>query len=194
MVLSAYSEALRVRLGGGFSKIVVDSGEFFSKKLGIPTEVLFHAVVMAIEEPEVSELAYPDAVEAVELVKSEGYTVAALGNVMFWPGMVTRYFLHKNGLLKYFDLTVFSDEVSLQKPSKEIFEYVAKKLGASIEEIVHVGDSLENDLAGALASGAKAVLINRNSPIGVVKLGKSAFLVNSLRQLLEALRGLRESD
>ncbi|MCX8184166.1 MAG: HAD family hydrolase [Sulfolobales archaeon] len=191
-ILSTYNEALRVRLGGGFSKIIIDSGEFFSRRLKTTTETLFKAVTMTLEEPEISELAYPDAVEAVESVKSEGYTTATLGNVMFWPGMVTRYFLYKNGLLKYFDLTVFSDEVGLQKPSREIFEYIAEKFGVSTREIVHVGDSLENDLAGALISGSKAILVNRNSPTEILELGKSALLVNSLRHLLSALRELRE--
>ncbi|MCS7099792.1 MAG: HAD family hydrolase [Sulfolobales archaeon] len=192
-ILSTYSEALRVRLGGGFSRIIVDSGEFFSSKLGVSTETLFKAVATVLEDPEISKLAYPDAAEAVELVKSEGYTTATLGNVMFWPGAVTRYILHKNGLLKYFDLTVFSDEVGLQKPSREIFEYVAGKLKLPVEEIVHVGDSLENDLAGALMSGAKAVLVNRSLSIGIVKLGKSAYLVNSLKHLPEVLRELKKS-
>ncbi len=187
LLLKAYDEALRVRLGGGFSRIIVDSAEFFSGRLGVPTETLFRALVEAVDEPEISELAYPDSAEAVSAVKAAGYAVAALGNVMFWPGMVTRYIMHKNGLLKYFDLTVFSDEVGLQKPSREIFEYVARKLGVSVGELVHVGDSPENDLAGALASGAKAVLVRRDSPIGVVRLGRTAYLINSLRRLPEVL-------
>lgn len=193
-ILSAYSEALRIRLGGGFTRIVIESAELFSKRLGISVERLFQALVMTMEDPGLPELAFWDAVEAVEAVKAEGYTVAALGNVMFWPGMVTRYILHRNGLLKYFDLTVFSDEVGLQKPSRDVFEYVAAKLRTSIEEMVHVGDSPENDLAGALISGAKAVLVKRDSPIGVVRLGRSAYLVNSLAKLPEVLRELRETD
>ncbi len=190
LLLRAYSEALSVRLGGGFSRIIVDSAEFFSRRLGISAETLFQALVETVDDPEVSRLSYPDSAEAVAAVKAAGYPVAALGNVMFWPGMVTRYVLHRNGLLKHFDLTVFSDEVGLQKPSREIFEYVAGRLGVSVGELVHVGDSPENDLAGALVSGAKAVLVRRDSPVGVVRLGRAAYVVDSLRRLPEVLEEL----
>lgn len=194
LILTTYRKALAVRLGGGFSRVVIESAEFFSRELKITVEQLFQALAMSVDEPEISELAYLDAAEALEAVRASGYATVALGNVMFWPGMVTRYFLYKNGLLKYFDLTVFSDEVGIQKPSREVFEYVARKLGVSVGEIVHVGDSPENDLAGALIAGARAVLIKRDSPIGVVRLGASAYLINDLRKLVEVLRELGEAS
>lgn len=190
LTLEAYREALRARLEGSFRRIVVDSAEFFSTRLGVQVEDLFTAVVASIEDPEVAELAYPDAAEALEAVRSSGYRVAALGNVMFWPGMVTRYMLHRCGLLRYFHLTVFSDEVGLHKPSREVFEYVAQKLGVELSSLVHVGDSVENDLAGAVVAGAKAVLVSREAPIAKLRLGRGAYLVSSLRHLPEVLREL----
>lgn len=186
-LLKAYREALKVRLLGGFNRIVVDSAEFFSSRLKISTEILFRGVVMALDDPVISRLAYPDALEAISSTKTLGYVVAALGNVMFWPGMVTRYILHRNNLLSFFDITVFSDEVGLQKPSREIFEYVAKKVEADLDRLVHVGDSLENDLAGALTAGAKAVLVNRNLPLDMLRLGRNAYVVKDLRKLPEVL-------
>jgi len=191
-LLKAYGEALKVRLLGGFNRIVVDSAEFFSSRLGISPEVLFRSVVMALDDPEISRLAYPDALEALSSTKTLGYVVAALGNVMFWPGMVTRYILHRNSLLSFFDITVFSDEVGLQKPSREIFEYVARKAGADLDKLAHVGDSLENDLAGALTAGAKAVLVSRSSSIDIVRLGRNAYLVKDLRKLPEVLKEIWE--
>ncbi|MEM2055972.1 MAG: hypothetical protein QXY48_06470, partial [Sulfolobales archaeon] len=113
LILTTYRKALAVRLGGGFSRVVIESAEFFSRELKITVEQLFQALAMSVDEPEISELAYLDAAEALEAVRASGYATVALGNVMFWPGMVTRYFLYKNGLLKYFDLTVFSDEVGI---------------------------------------------------------------------------------
>ena len=190
LTLEVYKEALRARLEGSFRRIVVDSAEFFSARLGVQVEDLFAAVVASIEDPEIAELAYPDAVEALEAVRSSGYRVAALGNVMFWPGMVTRYMLYRCGLLRYFHLTVFSDEVGLHKPGREVFEYVARKLGVELSSLVHVGDSVENDLAGAVVAGAKAVLVNREAPAAKLRLGRGAYLVNSLRHLPEVLKEL----
>lgn len=191
-MLRAYREALKVRLHGGFNRIVVDSAEFFSSKLGVSSEVLFQGVVAALDDTEISELSFLDAREALTSTRASGYVVAALGNVMFWPGMVTRYILHRNGLLRFFDITVFSDEVGLQKPSREIFEYVTRKVGTDLDSLVHVGDSPENDLAGALTAGARAVLVNRSSPLRVVQLGRNAYLVNDLRNLPEVLMKIWE--
>ena len=181
---------------------VVDSSELIAKLasgaidagakvlLGVQVEDLFTAVVASVEDPEVGDLAYPDAAEALEVVRSSGYRVAALGNVMFWPGMLTRYVLYRCGLLRYFHLTVFSDEVGLSKPSREIFDYVAQRLGVGLGALVHVGDSVENDLAGAVVAGAKAVLVNREAPVPKLRLGRGAYLVNSLRHLPEVLKEL----
>jgi putative hydrolase of the HAD superfamily len=190
LTLEVYREALRARLEGSFRRVVLDSAEFFAARLGVQVEDLFTAVVTSVEDPEVGGLAYPDAAESLEVVRSSGYRVAALGNVMFWPGMLTRYMLYRCGLLRYFHLTVFSDEVGLNKPSREIFDYVAQKLGVRLGALVHVGDSVENDLAGAVVAGAKAVLVNREAPVPKLRLSRGAYLVNSLKHLPEVLKEL----
>ncbi len=52
---------------------------------------------------------------------------------------------------------LFSDEVGFRKPHPKIFEIAAEKLNAKPCEIVHVGDNLKTDVAGAKNAGFKAV-------------------------------------
>ncbi len=189
-IFKAYREALKLRLEGSFKRVIVDSAEFFASRLGVSSEELFRAVVASINDPRISEMLYDDVLEALEVLKSSGLKLGLLGNVMFWPGMITRYILHVNKILKFFNVTVFSDEVGLQKPSREIFEYEASKLGVKLEEMVHVGDSVENDLAGAVVAGVKAVLINRTSQTPYLRLGRNACLINTLKKLPEAINEL----
>jgi len=193
LIFKAYREALKSRLEGNFKRIIVDSAEFFASRLGISPEELFRAVVASINDSRISEMLYDDVLETLETLKSSGFKLGLLGNVMFWPGMITRYILYVNKALKFFDVTIFSDEVGLQKPSREIFEYESSKLGVKLEEMVHVGDSVENDLAGAVIAGVKAVLINRSSQTPCLRLGRNACLINTLRKLPEAIEELNKT-
>jgi len=186
-IVEAYKQALEARLEGVFKKPIYDSAVFFAEKLGVSIEDLFKAVVKAIEDPGIAELAYSDAEPALRELKKRGYKIALLGNVMFWPGMITRIILYKCGLLDYVDYSLFGDEVGVQKPSREVFTELARIADVKLSEILHVGDSLVNDMAGALLAGAAAVLVKRDFDKPVVRLGERAWVVKSLLNLLEIL-------
>jgi putative hydrolase of the HAD superfamily len=58
------------------------------------------------------------------------------------------------------DFIVIAQDVGLYKPGPEIFEFAANLVGCELHEIVHVGDSLKNDVAGANGVGAVSVWFN----------------------------------
>jgi HAD superfamily hydrolase (TIGR01509 family) len=62
------------------------------------------------------------------------------------------------------DALVVSDSFGLRKPRKEIFETVIERLGVSASELLHVGDSLRADVAGAAPLGVRTVWITRRIP------------------------------
>ncbi len=186
-IFRAHKNALRHRLMGGFKRVIIESADMYAKTLGVNREIIYRAIVSSLDRKEISNLLFPDVKEALEALKQKNVLITTIGNVLSWPGMITRYILYKNNILHYFDLTVFMDEVGYMKPQKEIFHYTAEQLGISIDELLHVGDSPENDLAGALLAGAKAVLINRDIKIPLAKIGKNAFIVNDLRKLIDVV-------
>ena len=65
------------------------------------------------------------------------------------------------GLEAYFTFVVFSQDVQIEKPDRRIFEITAQRAGCELAQILHVGDSLENDVAGARNAGAHSVWLNR---------------------------------
>jgi putative hydrolase of the HAD superfamily len=74
------------------------------------------------------------------------------------------------GLLEHVDAVVTSAEVGVAKPGRGIFERALELARARPGEAIHVGDSLENDVAGARAAGIRAVLLARDSrPPGEVE-------------------------
>jgi putative hydrolase of the HAD superfamily len=66
------------------------------------------------------------------------------------------------GLARYFDVVILPETLGMRKPRPEIWLYAAEQVGCRASEIVHVGDDLEADVAGALDAGAQAVWFNPN--------------------------------
>ncbi|MGT2800468.1 HAD family hydrolase [Streptococcus marmotae] len=57
-------------------------------------------------------------------------------------------------------VTIISGQVGVTKPSKEIFDLMVEKMQLLPEDMCYVGDSFENDVAGAKAAGWKAIWLN----------------------------------
>jgi putative hydrolase of the HAD superfamily len=79
----------------------------------------------------------------------------------FSHGETARYVLDRAGLLEHFHEVVISDEVGIRKPRAEIFTAVLERLGLSAEQVIHVGDNLAADVAGAAAVGMRTAWLTR---------------------------------
>lgn len=82
-----------------------------------------------------------------------GYKTALLSNA--WQnGRVI--FGERFGFLHAFDVIVYSSEVGVRKPSREIFELTAARMNLSLDECVFIDDFIEN-IHGARAVGLRAI-------------------------------------
>jgi len=88
-----------------------------------------------------------------------GLRLALISNTGMTPGFTFRTYLEQQGMLAYFDVLTFSDEVKLAKPSKDIFLLTLRALSAAPSQAVHVGDHVKNDVVGAKRAGLKTVWI-----------------------------------
>ncbi len=113
----------------------------------------------------------PDALTLLRWLKGRGKKIWLISNVGRTPGFALRNFLEAEGVAEYFDVMVFSDEVRVRKPSREIFLLVARKLGVEPSNIVHIGDDLRSDVWGAKNAGLRAVHLS--SSVGSDRLAES---------------------
>jgi len=60
------------------------------------------------------------------------------------------------------DLSVTSEDVRAYKPRPEPFQLALDLLGLNHDDVLHVGDSLSGDVAGANALGIPVAWVNRN--------------------------------
>lgn len=76
--------------------------------------------------------------------------------------------LQRAGLLKYFSVMVYSEDVGLGKPSPSIFLEACRRAGDSYERCVHIGDDLEADVAPSRSLGMRGIHLSRTgkSPAG----------------------------
>jgi putative hydrolase of the HAD superfamily len=69
--------------------------------------------------------------------------------------------LEATGLRGLIDGVVCSAEVGVSKPDPAPFAAALRLTGLAPAEVVHIGDSLEEDVAGARAAGIEPILIRR---------------------------------
>jgi FMN phosphatase YigB (HAD superfamily) len=96
------------------------------------------------------------------------------------------YAHHEDCLRPHVDFVGSSERWGVEKPAEGFFANVVAEAGAPADEILYVGDRVDNDVLPALAAGMHAVRIRRgahahiDSPPGTIT-------IDSLAQLLEAL-------
>jgi putative hydrolase of the HAD superfamily len=105
-----------------------------------------------------------DAKETLEAMRERAHKIGLISNTGRSPGVALRRFLEGLGILKFFDVTIFSDETKCRKPNSGIFDLAARELGARPRDIVHIGDNPEADIWGAKQAGMRAVLYDYPVP------------------------------
>jgi len=140
-------------------------------KLAAGRDVTFdHSWMPQLEEAyvdpilDISPKLTSEASSVLEAVKTRGYKVGLISNTGRSPGSALRQLLDRYGVLKFFDATVFSNEVNRRKPDRIIFDRAARFLNAECKEIIHVGDNPEADFWGARNAGMSGLLLEQTLP------------------------------
>ena len=66
------------------------------------------------------------------------------------------------GLQGRFSFVVLAQNVGVEKPHPAIFEHACGHARCTPEQLIHIGDSLDTDVAGARRAGAVSVWLNRD--------------------------------
>jgi putative hydrolase of the HAD superfamily len=102
-------------------------------------------------------VAYPDAAPALVALRADGYALVVVSN---WDASLHER-LEETGLAPLVDAAVASAELGVAKPERAIFAHALHAVGARARVSWHVGDTWHVDVAGALSSGLRPVLIAR---------------------------------
>lgn len=120
---------------------------------------------------------FEDALPALRAL-GKRYKLGILSNGNSYP--------ERCGLGSVFQFAVFSQDHGVEKPDPRIFRIALERAGCSKDELLHVGDSLESDVKGAVESGVRCVWLNRQGLVNDTNI-KVDYEVSSLLELLEIL-------
>jgi putative hydrolase of the HAD superfamily len=119
---------------------------------------------------------YPEVPGVLARLRADGARLAVVSN---WD-VSLHDVLERTGLRRLVDAVVISAELGVAKPDPAIFRTALERVGAGADGALHVGDSLEADIAGARAAGLQAVLVLREgggAPDGVRTVSSLAELI-----------------
>ncbi|WP_036527726.1 HAD family hydrolase [Nocardia sp. CNY236] len=127
---------------------------------------------------------YPDVRIALSKLRAMGIQVGVAGNQTARAGSILR------GLELPTDFIATSDDWGVQKPDPRFFEKVTESARCPMEEIVYVGDRIDNDVAPAKAVGMRTAYVRRG-PWGLILRNRpevaelSDWQINDLTELAE---------
>ena len=97
---------------------------------------------------------YPDVIPTMDFLRRD-FSIGLLSNGNGYP--------ERCGLPGRFSFVVFSQDVGVEKPDAGMFFAACKLAGCAPCELMHIGDSLESDVAGVNRIGAVSVWLNRDA-------------------------------
>lgn len=130
---------------------------------------------------------YPDVVPALAALRADGARLVVVSN---WD-ISLHAVLEQTGLAPLVDAALSSAEAGSAKPEPAIFLRALELVGGRAGDAVMVGDSVDTDIAGALAAGIEAVLVTRTAEPGLASAGAGLPVRAGVRTLAD-LAGLPE--
>lgn len=136
---------------------------------------LFPSIYKRFEESDVWKI-HEDVLPTLDELADRGFRMAVVSN---WDTRL-RPLLKNLKLLSFFETATISSEIGFNKPSPVLFEHTLKKLGLPPASVVHVGDSVTEDVEGAEGAGVSGILIRRQGNTGANSIAKLTDLTRLL--------------
>ena len=97
------------------------------------------------------------------------FTYSILSNTLYIRGISLRHFFVNQHMQELFSFDIYSDEVNMSKPSRLVYQLLKKQAqehcGIPSSRIMHLGDNPVNDIRGAVESGLRAGLIDKEHTV-----------------------------
>ena len=125
------------------------------------------------------ELAARFCREALSRIPTKGNLVPGAVELLEYLRPKYRMFILSNGFVelqsrkmaaagidRYFDGIILSEEIGINKPRPELFEYALKKTASLLEESIMIGDMFDTDIKGAANIGMEQIYFNQKNEQG----------------------------
>jgi FMN hydrolase / 5-amino-6-(5-phospho-D-ribitylamino)uracil phosphatase len=96
---------------------------------------------------------YPDVLPLLDSIAGR-YVLGLVSNGNSYP--------ERCGLQGRFAFVILAQNVGVEKPDSAIFQYACREACCTPKQLMHIGDALDSDVAGARRAGAFSVWLNRD--------------------------------
>ena len=104
----------------------------------------------------VTLLPQPDVAHVLRELAQLGMPMAAVSNAAF-SGRVLLAELTRHGLATHLQFVVFSADFGTRKPDINLLQVAVAQLGVAASDVWFIGDTLREDIAGAVSAGLQPV-------------------------------------
>ena len=118
---------------------------------------------------------FPETLDVLARIRRAGLPMIIISN---WQNGL-RHFCSELGIAGFFEEILVSAEEGFQKPDVRIFERACAVIAKHPENVIHVGDSIVDDVEGGEAAGLQVALIARDG----LENARGVPLLSSLREL-----------
>ena len=123
----------------------------------------------------------PNTKETLAALKNSGLKLGIVSNTFVISCSLEKH-LEQLSILDFFEVRLYSYEFDFRKPDTRIFKIAAEKIGETVENILFVGDRINQDVKAAAKAGMQAVLKEAYTNAGE-KLPKGVWKINQLSEL-----------
>lgn len=135
----------------------------------------------------------PGVLDFVTTLKAAGIPLGIVSNAIHEPFL--EWAVEAAGMHDLFDSILTSARAGYYKSRPEIYLQAARELGVPPEDVIHIGDSLRFDVAGAAAAGMRTVWLDLgHEPLGDGKPDLTITGFEGLTDILFDLFQLRRAD
>jgi HAD superfamily hydrolase (TIGR01549 family) len=134
--------------------------------------------------------AEPKTKETLTVLKELGLKLGIVSNTFVNAQSLDKH-LQQLGILDFFPVRLYSYEFDFRKPDARIFRAAADRIGEMFENILFVGDQINNDIKAAAKNGMHAVLKAAYTNAGK-KTPKGAWKITQLSELPELIKKINE--
>lgn len=124
------------------------------KEIGKPDNKLATKLTRLFLKHRYQDIQLYNDVHHVLKTLQESYTLGIISNGNCYPDQC--------GLKDTFAFTIFAQDHGAEKPDPRLFQIALQKAACTRQQLIHIGDSLEEDIQGAIRAGVKSVWLNRN--------------------------------
>ncbi|MBT9146936.1 MAG: Phosphoglycolate phosphatase [Syntrophomonadaceae bacterium] len=125
---------------------------------------------------------FDDVIPTLKKLKTMGIPIIAISNCTPWEA----YGLDEVGLSQFIDKVFYSFMIGAAKPDPKIFRYVQSDIKTLPEKILHIGDTLEADVKGALMVGWSSILLDRKNRF-LCSENDEYLIINNMSEIIDII-------